>query len=202
MIFYDLAFGGAEIALRRRVRLAEIPLARQVPSRGTLLARHWFLAGTASLGPAGLGLPGCQRRLGLADLGDAALPAAELLRHLLAARCGAAELVLGRAGRLGALDPLLNLGFQPGLFLPRERWQLMALCLEALALTFVPSSTVAASFNQPVGWASRMMSMNSDSGPMNEHRYWPLSWSLNASVRPAWMTTSLSCASPVSLYQR
>ena len=41
------------------------------------------------------------------------------------------------------------------------RWQLIALCLEALALILVPSSTTVPSFTSPIFRASRTTSTNS-----------------------------------------
>ena len=47
-----------------------------------------------------------------------------------------------------------------------------------------------------------MMSMNSDSSPTNEHRYWPFSRNRSAIVFPACTSTSLSRGSRVTWYQR
>ena len=145
--FHDAAFGIGEVLLRFGIGL--------VGRRGGRLSQ--FLAALASSPFLGLGLRfGLGRRggfrLGLQfglrrpDLLDYFLLVRHPVRHLLAAPVAAKRLVLLGVLSLGRAQPFRNLGLKLRRPLGHVCSQPIALCLEAFALIFVPSSATWPSF--------------------------------------------------------
>jgi len=131
------------VVLNRRCCLGSCPSGLLFCRAGLLLAAAGVVSGSLRF----------QLCLGLAQNVESILAALQFLGQLIATLALAVARVFLGVDQLGLVQQRCDLGFQLGLGLSIRSW-LIASCLEALALTLVPSRATLPRLTRPAFWHS------------------------------------------------